>query len=214
MISPLHATILAGSALFRGVAAADVPERVCALGGAVRRFVKGAAVLREGESTHSLGVLLAGRLRLVRTDWDGNREIVADLAPGAIFAESFAVAPHPPLAVTVEAVAPAEVLFLDAARLAASDRASALLSILAGKNRYLNEKLSIVSRRRTREKVLAFLSAESRRAGTCEFEIPFDRQGLADYLAVDRSALSAELGRLRDEGVLSFRKNRFRLRTS
>ena len=116
------------------------------------------------------------------------------------------------LAVGVEAAEPSAALFVDAARLFASGRAAALVPMLARKNLALNAKLAVLSRRRTRDKLLAYLAAQAGRAGSRAFEIPLDRQGLADYLAVDRSALSAELGRLRREGVLDFRKNRFRLR--
>ena len=206
-----HAAALAGSPLFRGAGADAVRAKVASLGGIVRRYAKGAAVPREGDRATAAGVLLEGRLLVCRTDWDGRRDIVETLGPGALFAASYALAGEP-LAVGVEADSPVTALFLDAARLAASDLAARLVPLLARKNLALNEKLAVLSRRRTRDKVLAYLAAQSVRAGARDFEIPLSRQGLADYLAVDRSALSAELGRLRREGVLDFRKNRFRLR--
>ena len=210
MVSPKHIAVLAASPLFRGVAPEAVAEEVRVLGGAVRRFAKGAAVLREGERARAAGVLLEGKALVCRTDWDGNREIVETLGPGAVFAASYAFAGEP-LAVGVEAAEPSAALFVDASRLLASGRAAALVPMLARNNLMLNEKLAVLSRRRTRDKILAYLAAQSARAGARDFAIPLDRQGLADYLAVDRSALSAELGRLRREGVLDFRKNRFRL---
>ena len=85
------------------------------------------------------------------------------------------------------------------------------LDLLAEKNLMLTEKMRHMARRTTREKLLSYLSAQALRAGTAEFDIPLDRQQLADFLAVDRSAMSAALGKLRDEGVLEFRKNHFRL---
>ena len=75
----------------------------------------------------------------------------------------------------------------------------------------LTGKMRHMARPTTREKLLSYLSAQAARAGGPEFDIPLDRQQLADYLAVDRSAMSAVLGKLRDEGVLEFRKNHFRL---
>ena len=83
--------------------------------------------------------------------------------------------------------------------------------MLAGRNLALTRKMGHMARRTTRDKVLSFLSAQALRAGGPAFDIPLDRQQLADYLAVDRSALSAVLSRLRDEGVLEFHKNHFRL---
>ena len=89
--------------------------------------------------------------------------------------------------------------------------AAGLLALLAEKNLMLTEKMRHMARRTTREKLLSYLSAQALRAGSAEFDIPLDRQQLADFLAVDRSAMSAALGKLRDEGVLEFRKNHFRL---
>ena len=89
-----------------------------------------------------------------------------------------------------------------------------LLSVLAEKNLRFNDKLTHMTQRTTRQKLLSYLSAESLRQGASEFDIPFDRQQLADYLSVDRSAMSNELCRMRDEGLLGFRRNHFVLRQS
>ena len=86
-----------------------------------------------------------------------------------------------------------------------------LLSSMAQKNFFLNEKLSHVTQRTIRQKLLAYLSSEAARLGSRSFSIPYDRQQLADYLAVDRSALSAELSRLRRDGLLRCHKNNFTL---
>ena len=86
-----------------------------------------------------------------------------------------------------------------------------LLAVLAEKNLQFSEKLTYMTQRSTRQKLLSYLSAESLRRGAREFEIPFNRQQLADYLSVDRSALSGELSKLRGEGLLDYRKNKFTL---
>ena len=85
------------------------------------------------------------------------------------------------------------------------------MQVLARKNLLLNQKLEIVSRRTTREKLLAYFSAEARRVGSSDFTLPYDRQTLADYLGVDRSAMSAEIGRLRDDGLIEADRRRIRL---
>ncbi|HOA84993.1 MAG TPA: helix-turn-helix domain-containing protein, partial [Bacillota bacterium] len=85
------------------------------------------------------------------------------------------------------------------------------LSVMARKNLMMDEKLTHLTKRTTREKLLSYLSSESRRQGSASFEIPYNRQQLADYLSVDRSAMTSELSRMRDEGLLTFEKNRFRL---
>jgi CRP-like cAMP-binding protein len=68
-----------------------------------------------------------------------------------------------------------------------------------------------ITKRTTREKLLSYLSEQSRLHGSREFSVPFDRQGLADYLSVERSALSAEMSRLKSEGVINYRKSHFEL---
>ena len=195
--------------LFRGIAAGELPALLDRSSAREVRFAKGELLLHRGETPRSLGLVLEGGVHIIREDFWGNRSIVGLAGPGEIFAESYALAGKP-LAVSVLAAADGRALFLDAGHL--SQRLSAnLLALLAEKNLMLTEKMRHMARRTTREKLLSYLSAQALRAGTAEFDIPMDRQQMADYLAVDRSAMSAALGKLRDEGVLEFRKNHFRL---
>ena len=195
--------------LFRGIAAGELPALLDRSSAREVRFAKGELLLHRGETPRSLGLVLEGGVHIIREDFWGNRSIVGLAGPGEIFAESYALAGKP-LAVSVLAAADGRALSLDAGHL--SQRLSAnLLALLAEKNLMLTEKMRHMARRTTREKLLSYLSAQALRAGTAEFDIPLDRQQLADFLAVDRSAMSAALGKLRDEGVLEFRKNHFRL---
>ena len=195
--------------LFRGIAAGELPALLDRSSAREVRFAKGELLLHRGETPRSLGLVLEGGVHIIREDFWGNRSIVGLAGPGESFAESYALAGKP-LAVSVLAAADGRALFLDAGHL--SQRLSAnLLALLAEKNLMLTEKMRHIARRTTREKLLSYLSAQALRAGTAEFDIPLDRQQLADFLAVDRSAMSAALGKLRDEGVLEFRKNHFRL---
>ena len=195
--------------LFRGVPAEELPALLARASARTCAFQKGELLLRRGDVTRRLGLVLEGSVHIIREDFWGNRSIVGLAGPGEVFAESYALAGKP-LAVSVLAAADGRALFLDAGHL--SQRLSAnLLALLAEKNLMLTEKMRHMARRTTREKLLSYLSAQALRAGTAEFDIPLDRQQLADFLAVDRSAMSAALGKLRDEGVLEFRKNHFRL---
>ena len=195
--------------LFRGIAAGELPALLDRSSAREVRFAKGELLLHRGETPRSLGLVLEGGVHIIREDFWGNRSIVGLAGPGEIFAESYALAGKP-LAVSVLAATDGRALFLDAGHL--SQRLSAnLLALLAEKNLMLTEKMRHMARRTTREKLLSYLSAQALRAGTAEFDIPLDRQQLADFLAVDRSAMSAALGKLRDEGVLTFRKNHFHL---
>lgn len=212
--------ILKGSILFDGIDERDIAPMLSCLGARRAGFAKGEYLLREGETTDCVGLLLSGSALIVRDDFWGNRNLIAKATPPQLFAEAYACCPGAPLGVSVVAQHPGELLWLSVARIltvcpSSCERHSALirnlLSAIARRNLYFNEKLVHMGQRTTREKLLSYLSAEARAAASDEFRIPFDRQQLADYLSVERSAMSAELGRLRRDGVVEFEKNRFRL---
>ena len=196
--------------LFRGVPAEELPALLARASARTCAFQKGELLLRRGDVTRRLGLVLEGSVHIIREDFWGNRSIVGLAGPGEVFAESYALAEEP-LEVSVLAAAPGAALFLEADGLTDARLTANLLHLLARKNLMLTRKMRHMARRTTRDKLLSYLSAQALAAGSSEFDIPMDRQQLADYLAVDRSAMSAALGKLRDEGVLTFRKNHFRL---
>lgn len=196
--------------LFRGVPAEELPALLARASARTCAFQKGELLLRRGDVTRRLGLVLEGTVHIIREDFWGNRSIVGLAGPGEVFAESYALAGEP-LEVSVLAAAPGAALFLEADGLTDARLTANLLHLLARKNLMLTRKMRHMARRTTRDKLLSYLSAQALAAGSSEFDIPMDRQQLADYLAVDRSAMSAALGKLRDEGVLTFRKNHFRL---
>ena len=196
--------------LFRGVPAEELPALLARASARTCAFQKGELLLRRGDVTRRLGLVLEGSVHIIREDFWGNRSIVGLAGPGEVFAESYALAGEP-LEVSVLAAAPGAALFLEADGLTDARLTANLLHLLARKNLMLTRKMRHMARRTTRDKLLSYLSAQALAASSSEFDIPMDRQQLADYLAVDRSAMSAALGKLRDEGVLTFRKNHFRL---
>ena len=203
---------MTSSPLFRDIAPADLASLLDCLDARERAYEKGAWLLRRGEWTDRLGLVLSGTVHILREDFWGSRSIVGLAGPGEIFAEAYALAGEP-LEVSVLAASDARVLFLrvETALTGCGQLTRNLTALLAEKNLTLTRKMRHMARRTTREKLLSYLSAQALRSGGPEFDIPMDRQQLADYLAVDRSAMSAALGKLRDEGVLEFRKNHFRL---
>mgnify|MGYP005772984991 FL=1 len=181
-----------------------------------RRRAQGEALLLPGETAPGVGVLLTGGLRIVREDFWGNRSLLTTLGPGDLFAEAFACS-GVPVTVRAEAAQAAEAVFFPPSRLLAPppegrELPGRLLKVFAQKNVMLNRKIDHLSQRTTRAKVLSYLSHQASEAGSSSFTIPLNRQELADYLSVDRSALSAELGKLRREGVLEFHRSQFLLR--
>ena len=210
--------------LFRGIPREDLPGLLEGLDAREHRYGRGETVLRRGERADRMGLVLSGTLHIVKEDFWGSRTIVGLARPGEVFAESYACLEGEPLEVSVLAAEAAEALFLNSGRTLPDDLPGAaiftrnLLTMLAGRNLALTRKIGHMARRTTRDKLISYLSAQALQEGRSEFDIPLDRQQLgftrqrlADYLAVDRSSMSTTLGRLRDEGVLTFRKNHFHL---
>ena len=207
--------------LFENIKAEDIERLLSCLGIAGKGFQKGETIIAQGSAIDSIGVVISGRIQVSRNDFAGNRVIVAEFGMGAIFAESFVCAGVSRSPVTVNATEPSLVIFLPYRRLMTSCESACsfhqqlilnLVRLVARKNLVLSGKLEICSRRTIREKVLAYLGMESAKALSREIVIPFTRNELADYLAVDRSALSRELGQMQEEGLIEFDKRRFTLR--
>ena len=206
--------MLLHTALFQGISRQELPALLTQLNARRRQYDKGAVILHRGDQTARLGLVLSGTVHMVKEDFWGARTIVGLARPGEVFAESYACLQGAVLEVSVLAAADTEILFLDAAPALDGGAGGAqfsrnLLAMLAGRNLTLTRKIGHMARRSIRDKLLSYLSAQAMQAGGPEFDIPLDRQQLADYLAVDRSALSTALGKLRGEGVLTFRKNHF-----
>ena len=206
--------------LFAGISEEGVDQVLACLSARPRHFDKQAMLLRAGDAP-VMGVVLAGSVHILQEDFWGNRSLLGRAGPGDLFAEAFACAGVLRLPVSVEACEPTDLLLLEAGRLSAVCPAACphhvqmirnLLRLMAEKNVGLARKVEHMARRTTRDKLLSYLSAEARRSGGSAFSIPFNRQQLADYLAVDRSAMCSELSRLRDEGLLDFHRSAFVLR--
>jgi CRP-like cAMP-binding protein len=210
--------IIQNTSLFKGIGINVLEKLLDYLGAGKREYKRGEFIYHAGERTINIGLVLTGTVHIIKEDFWGNRDILAEVGAGGLFAENYVFLANVLLEVSVLTVEPTEVLFLDVRRLISNPEVSSgsnsifiknLLSILAQKNLMLTRKMEYLSQRTTREKLLSYLSAESQRKKSSNFTIPFNRQQLADYLSVDRSALSATLGKLRDEGILEFSKNKF-----
>lgn len=217
-LSPETIDTCSHAALFSGIAAHDLPVLLGCLDARQRCFERGETLLREGQATSRLGLVVTGGVTMSKEDFWGNRDIVGQAGPADTFAESYACASGSRLAVSVSATSATCVLLLDAGRLLTSCPAACsfhgrlienLVSVIASKNLAMNEKLTHVTQRSTRDKLLSYLGAQSLKAGSSAFEVPFGRQQLADYLAVNRSAMCAELSRMRDDGLIDFHGRTF-----
>lgn len=213
--------VLRSSPLFSGISAEEASAMLSCLQAEKKDFPKEAFLLHAGDTAESIGLILSGSILVIQEDIWGNRNILSKAGPGQTFAAAYACAPGSVLNVNVFAETPVTALFLNVKRIlnvcpSACTHHSRiirnLLSDLAEKNLRFSEKLTHMSQRTTRDKLMSYLSAEAQRLGTYEFDIPFSRQQLADYLGVERSGLSLELGKMRSEELLDFHKNHFALK--
>ncbi len=214
-------SVIRSSQLFSGISEEELTAMLSCLDTRTENFSKDDFVLRSGDAIESIGLVLSGSVLIIQEDIWGNRNILSKAGPGQTFAVAFACAPGSVLNASAVAETNVTIMFLNVKRIlsvcpSACDHHSRiirnLLSELAEKNLRFSEKLTHMGQRTTRSKLMSYLSAESQRLGKYEFDIPFSRQQLADYLAVERSGLSLELGKMRTEGLLDFHKSHFILK--
>ncbi len=212
--------VLLRSKLFQGISDTDIPGMLSCLNARKITIDKGSYLIQEGDSAEYVGVLLSGELEISSTDYYGNRNIMARILPGDLYGETIACAGIPASPVSVMALCPSEALLLNCNQMIMPCNKACdfhnrlitnLLQILADKNLNFQRKLQITSKRTTREKLLTFLMLEAKRQGKASFTIGYDRQSLADFLGVDRSAMSTELSKLQKDGILTTKKNHFTL---
>lgn len=210
--------VLLNTDLFEGISYEEGEKLLTCFDLKEKHFEKGDFVIMQGENHKGLGVVTSGRLHIIKEDFWGNRDIIAEANAGDIFAEVYAVLSNERQFVSVVAAEESKVCFFKIDRLLSTCQKSCgfhnavirnLVKVMAKKNLMLTRKMVHISKRSIREKLVSYLSEQAARNGKIKFVIPFDRQQLADYLAVDRSAMSRELSKMRDEGLIEFYKNQF-----
>ena len=208
------------SPMFQGVTSEELETLFSCLDVRHRSYRKGSYIFSAGQHITDIGLLYSGQLDILQDDVWGNRRILERVTPGEMFGAAFSCAAIDRIPISVKATQPSEVLLFDYRKVVTTCSSACqfhtqfimnMLQLLSCKSIAMMEKIGNITRHSTREKVLSFLSQQAQLRQTQSFEISFNRQELAEYLAVDRSALSTELGRLRDEGVLRFSKNHFEL---
>lgn len=206
--------------LFQGTRPEDAEAMLKCLEAREKQFQKDETIYYVGDRVSELGLVLSGSVLIENDDLWGNRSILDRIGPGQIFAETYACVPGEKLLVTVTAAEKTEVLFLNVGKIlrvctnACSFHARLirnLLTLSAQKNLNLSRRIFHTSAKSIRGRFLSYLSWQAVKQGSREFDIPFNRQQLADYLGVDRSAMSAELGKMKREGLIQVDRSHFRM---
>ena len=206
--------------LFAGIGEEEIASMLNCLNASVKNYSKKEYVFRQGEYIRDLLLLAEGRLIIQKVDYWGNLSILNEICVGEMFGEAYAAPDSGALLNDVIAAEDSTVLFFDIEKILSlcpsacpyhTRLIKALFYTISEKNRKLVQKLGLMSQRTTREKLLSYLSDEAKKQNSSSFTISFNRQQMADFLSVDRSAMSNELCKMRDEGMLDFHKNKFTL---
>lgn len=212
--------VLSQCPLFAGISQEELKSMLGCLDGKIIKTPKGSPVFLEGEPAAFMGVVLSGKVQILRTDFYGNRSVLTVVSPGGLFGEAFACAGTETLPVSAMALENAGVLLLDCKRVLTScpnacpfhkKLVQNLLRGIAQKNLILTQKIRCMSQKTTQEKLMEFLLEQAKQHGRAEFVIPYDRQALADYLGVERSAMSAEISKLKKAGRIDCSGSRFQV---
>ncbi|MBK5246638.1 MAG: Crp/Fnr family transcriptional regulator [Peptostreptococcaceae bacterium] len=212
--------ILAETELFRGISNMDITHILGCLGSRKNSYQKGKYIFMEGETNPKVGIILSGKVQVVKETKNGDLILINQLKTGDIFGLSHVCSQIKKLPISILAVEPSEILFIELNQLVQTcgkacqfhvEMIKNALWILARKNLFLDTKMYYISHKTIKERLTTYLDDQAISSNSSEFEIPFNREQLAEFLCVDRSALSRELGNMKDEGLIDYKKNWFKL---
>ncbi len=207
------------TALFKGIDSTVLEEFRSIRALRTKTFQRGEIILHSGDKTDEIGIVQSGSILIENTDPWGNRSILSSVSTGQVFAESYALSSEH-LMVDVVAKEDSLIVFVNIRRLLDGSNAGkgwygtfmkSLLSITSKKNMMLSLRIFCTTPKTIRARLLTYLSGLYLKNGSRTFVVPFDRQQMADYLNVERTALSKELGRMKRDGMLDWKKNSFTL---
>lgn len=206
--------------LFQAISAGEIETMLKCLGAYTKTYAKNQYIFRVGESIRSIGAILSGTVHMLKEDVWGNTSIYTRIPEKGVFGETFACGELDRSSVSFVAAEDCTVLFLPFERVMFSCSAACgfhhrlirnMMTLVAQKNAQLMDKLEIMAKKTLREKILTYLSQQAQHSGGMYFDSPLGRLDMASYLGVDRSALTRELSRMKEAGLLDFDRNTFRL---
>lgn len=209
------------ASIFRNLSDEEIIGMLPCLNAKEQHFKKNEVIYRPGDQVRKIGLVVSGAVRIEKIDYWGNRKIISVIEPGQIFGEAYAGMKTIPMEMEVLAAVPSVILFMEVGKILTTCGNSCefnskmirnMVYVLAERNYKLTQKMDHLTQKTTREKLLSYFSEQALECGRSDFDIPLDRQQLADYLSVDRSAMSTELGRMKKDGLIEYRKNHFTLK--
>ena len=215
-----YLSVLRRSPFFAGMTDEEILTVLHCVEGKVLSSEKDQFIFRVGDSTDVMGLVLSGSVMIIQEDYWGHRNIISKCMPGDFFGEPYAATPGSVLNLSVVSAENSEILMLNVRRMLTTCPSACghhsklirnLVAVMSNKVLVLNDKITHVSKRTTKDKLLSYLSSEAIKQGKSSFDIPYDRQQLADFLCVERAAMSAELSKLQKEGIIRTNKNHFEL---
>lgn len=214
-------SFISKTALFQGCSEEDILNMSKHLDFRTDRYRKGDVIFGAGSIVTDIGLVLLGSVRIEHTDLWGNKSILGITPAGGVFAESYACISDEPMMVDAVANENCDILFISVPRLftpcsvcrSQNRLIQNLVMITAGKNLQLSRRSLHTSSKTIRGRLFSYFSHQVSAQGCNKIVIPFDRQQLADYLNLDRSALSKELGKMRNDGLIEYNKNTFVIKT-
>lgn len=208
------------SPLFYNVNFSDLEGMLICLNAKVKQYNKDSMIIIQGDKISEIGIILAGKVQIIKNDFLGNKNIITELSESDIFGETIVSAKIEKSPVTVETVTGCEIMFIDYRKIITTCSSSCvfhtmlienMIKVLAEKNIMLNQKIDILSKRNIREKLMQYFSFQAEMKNSAEFDIPFSKSELADFLCVDRSAMSRELSKMCNDKLISYSKKHFKL---
>ena len=209
------------ASIFRNLSDDEIVGMLPCLNAKEQHFKKNEVIYRPGDQVRKIGLVISGAVRIEKIDYWGNRKIISVIEPGQIFGEAYAGMKTIPMEMEVLAAVPSVILFMEVGKILTTCGNSCefhskmirnMVYVLAERNYKLTQKMDHLTQKTTREKLLSYFSEQALESGRSDFDIPLDRQQLADYLSVDRSAMSTELGKMKKDGLIEYRKNHFTLK--
>jgi len=207
-------------ALFQGIRQEDMGAMLHCTGYHMGTYRRGQVIALESEQIKQVGIVAAGAVDMIKEDLWGNKTLLMRLRKSEMFGETFACSEDTRSVVTFTAAEDTQVLFIPFYKIMHTCSMACefhqrlvenMVRIIAAKNRELLRKVEIISKKTLREKILTYLSAQAQLQGSRYFEIPLGRVELAEYLCADRSALTRELSSMKEDGLIDYEKNLFKI---